>query len=48
MPKKKLVTVKFEAVDKQQIKGLRGHSRTGACQSRGKCYCGRISRRGAQ
>lgn len=32
----------FEKTDKKQIKGKVGHSRTGACTSRGKCFHGNI------
>lgn len=32
---------KFEAVDKKQIRGKVGHTRTGACTAKGKCYHGR-------
>ena len=37
---KKVQAVKFDAVDKAQIKGKVGHTRTGACTSKGKCYHG--------
>ena len=33
---------RFDAVDKQQIKGRVGHTRTGACTAKGRCYHGRI------
>ena len=42
MAKRKVQAVKFEAVDKKQIKGKVGHSRTGACTARGRCYHARI------
>lgn len=32
---------KFGAVNKAQVKGKVGHTRTGACTARGKCYHGR-------
>jgi len=31
---------KFDTIDKSKIKGRVGHTRTGACTSRGKCYHG--------
>lgn len=30
----------FDQIDKRTIKGKVGHTRTGACTSRGKCYHG--------
>ncbi len=44
MAKKKALAVKFDAVDKRRIRGLKGHTRTGACTARGKCYHGRVVR----
>lgn len=41
MAKKKVQAVRFDAVDKAKIKGLVGHTRTGACTARGRCYHGR-------
>jgi len=41
MAKKKLLAVKFDRTDKARIRGLVGHTRTGACTSPGKCYHGR-------
>lgn len=41
MAKRKVQAVKFEAVNKKQIKGKVGHTRTGACTSRGRCFHGR-------
>lgn len=41
MGKKKVLAVKFDAVDKKRIKGFVGHTRTGACTARGKCNHGR-------
>ena len=38
---KKAQAIKFEAVDKKRIKGKVGHTRTGACTARGKCYHGK-------
>lgn len=46
MARKKVAPVKFDAVDKKQIKGKVGHTRTGACTARGRCYHGRV--RGAR
>lgn len=40
MAKKKVQAIKFEAIDKKQIKGKIGHTRTGACTARGRCYHG--------
>jgi hypothetical protein len=40
----KAQAIKFEKTDKKLIKGRVGHTRTGACTSRGKCYHGRIKR----
>jgi len=40
MAKRKVLGVRFEAVDKKQIRGKVGHTRTGACTSRGRCYHG--------
>lgn len=39
--RRKVLAVKFEAVDKARIKGKVGHTRTGACTARGKCNHGR-------
>lgn len=41
MARKKVLAVKFDRFNKKQIRGLVGHTRTGACTSRGKCYHGR-------
>lgn len=41
MAKRKVLAVKFGAVDKSKIKGKVKHTRTGACTSRGKCYHGK-------
>jgi hypothetical protein len=41
MAKKKALAVRFDAVDKKQIKGKVGHTRTGACTAKGRCNHGR-------
>lgn len=41
MAKRKVLAVKFAAVNKRLIKGKVGHTRTGACTSRGRCTHGR-------
>lgn len=40
MAKKKVQPVKFDAVDKRQIYGKVGHTRTGACTAQGRCLHG--------
>lgn len=40
MAKKKVLAVRFDAVDKSRIKGKVKHTRTGACTARGRCYHG--------
>lgn len=40
MAKKQNLAVKFDAVDKKRIRGKVGHTRTGACPSKGRCYHG--------
>lgn len=45
MPKKGPQVVKFATTNKAQIRGPIGHSRTGACTSRGKCQHGRKPQR---
>jgi len=45
MAKKRAYAVKFETVDKAQIKGRVKHTRTGACTARGRCYHGRKKNR---
>lgn len=45
MAKKRAQVARFDAVDKKQIKGKVGHTRTGACTARGRCYHGRTDRR---
>jgi len=45
LAKKKLLAVRFDAVNKSRFIGTRvGHTRTGACTSKGRCYHGRIKR----
>jgi hypothetical protein len=44
MAKKKLLAIKFAKTDKKQIIGKVGHTRTGACTSKGRCRHGRRSR----
>ena len=44
MAKRKILAVKFEAVNKRQIIGKVGHTRTGACTAKGRCYHGRKRR----
>lgn len=44
MAKRKVLAVKFEAIDKKSIRGRVGHTRTGACTARGRCYHGRTRR----
>lgn len=45
MARRKALAVKFETVNKRQIIGRVGHTRTGTCTSKGKCYHGKTSRR---
>lgn len=46
MAKRKFKKVeRFEAVDKAQIRGRVGHTRTGACTAKGRCVHGRTRRR---
>lgn len=35
----KAAAVKFDQINKATIKDRIGHSRTGACTAKGKCYC---------
>ncbi len=42
---KKQLAVRFDAVNKKQIKGKIGHTRTGACTAKGRCYHGRTKSR---
>jgi hypothetical protein len=44
LAKKKVLAQKFDAVDKRRIRGFVGHTRTGACTARGRCYHGRTKR----
>lgn len=39
---KKQFAVKFDHTNKSKLKGKVGHTRTGACPSRGKCYHGNV------
>lgn len=41
MAKKKLLAVKFDRFDKGRSSIPVGHTRTGACTAKGKCYHGR-------
>jgi hypothetical protein len=41
MSKPKNLLIKFGAVDKKKIRGKVGHTRTGACTAKGKCYHGK-------
>jgi hypothetical protein len=41
MAKTRVKVQKFDAVNKAQIKGKVGHTRTGACTAKGRCYHGR-------
>lgn len=36
----KAAVIKFEKINKAQIKGKVGHSRTGACTAKGRCFHG--------
>lgn len=38
---KKVKAEKFDAINKALVKGKVGHTRTGACTAKGKCYHGR-------
>ena len=38
---KKAQIIRFDAVDKKQIKGKVRHTRTGACTAKGRCYHGK-------
>lgn len=42
----KVALVKFQHIDKKTIKGRVGHTRTGACTAKGRCYHGMIKRHG--
>ena len=44
MAKQRAQAIKFDTINKSQIKGRVGHSRTGACTARGKCNHGWIVR----
>lgn len=41
---KKAEIISFKAIDKKQVRGKVGHTRTGACPSRGRCYHGNTPR----
>lgn len=43
MATKKLAQ-KFDTINKNQIKGFVGHTRTGACTAKGKCYHGKTKK----
>ena len=43
MAKPKVKVEKFETLDKSRIKGKVGHTRTGACTAKGRCYHGRTT-----
>lgn len=45
MAKKKVQAIKFATVNKAQITGKVGHTRTGACTSKGRCFHGRPARK---
>jgi hypothetical protein len=45
MAKKFRKVERFDAIDKRQIRGRVGHTRTGACTATGRCYHGRTPRR---
>lgn len=42
---RKILAIRFDAVDKKRIKGKVGHTRTGACTARGRCNHGRNYKR---
>jgi hypothetical protein len=44
MAKKKLLAVKFGAANKKNFVGKVGHTRTGACTAKGRCFHGRIKK----
>lgn len=37
----KVTIIKFGPQDKSKVKGKVGHTRTGACTSKGRCYHGK-------
>jgi len=45
MAKARAQAVKFDTVNKARIKGKVGHTRTGACTAKGRCYHGRTKSR---
>ena len=42
----KAIVQKFDTIDKARIKGKIGHTRTGACTSKGRCQHGPIPHAG--
>lgn len=42
MAKKKILAVRFDKANKRNFRGKVGHTRTGACTAKGKCFHGRI------
>lgn len=46
MAKQKVQAIRFDHVDKKLVVGRVGHTRTGACPAKGKCYHGKIGRHG--
>lgn len=44
MAKKKILAVKFDKTDKARIRGKVGHTRTGACTAKGRCFHGKNHR----
>jgi len=41
MARKKILAQKFDKINKAKIRGFVGHTRTGACTAKGKCYHGK-------
>lgn len=41
MAGRKVLAQKFDRTDKSQFKGKVGHTRTGACTAKGKCFHGK-------
>lgn len=42
--RRKVLAIKFATVNKAQIRGAVGHTRTGACTAKGPCYHGQRGR----
>jgi hypothetical protein len=42
----KAAVIKFDKIDQSTIKGKWGHTRTGACTSKGRCFHGMKQRNG--